>query len=90
MEKELVPDESSLQCRGKGSRMYPSSYKQRKRSRKTLKFIQVPPSQDLTHWPSNQLLAVSLSLSCHMKERKKKSLRRGETSYNYPLDSDFL
>lgn len=58
-----------------------------KESKKALKFIKMPPSQDLIRCPSNQLLSVSLSSSCHMKEKKKKKkgLRRLETLYNYLL-----
>lgn len=57
-----------------------------KESKKALKFIKMPPSQDLICCPSNQLLSVSLSSSCHMKEKKrKKGLRRLETLYNYLL-----
>lgn len=71
-------------ARVRENRIYSSTCMQ-KEARKSLKFIKMLPSQDLIRCPSNQLLSVSLSSSCHMKEKKKKVLRRLETLYNYLL-----
>lgn len=80
-DKRLGPAEREFQCQRKGSGIYLNicmQNRQSPRARKSLRCMKMLPSQHLTHCSSNQLLAVSLSSSCHRKERggEEKGLRR--------------